>query len=161
MQEGGDGGGFAARLADTHGTAIGIPTLHCFGSNDPLVYSSVALYNACDPASAQLHDHGLGHLVPRDADNVARLGDALSDVVARIDKEMAEVEAKARGGAETPPPFAAADDYASAGSGTSATSGSSVVSTAGSTAGSDLDSRSSHGAEPELELEDMAKLRLV
>ena len=60
-----------------HGTSIDIPTFHVFGSNDPLVYSSVALYNACNQDMAQLYDHGLGHLVPRDADNVEQLGDTL------------------------------------------------------------------------------------
>ncbi|OTB06982.1 hypothetical protein M426DRAFT_71931 [Hypoxylon sp. CI-4A] len=72
---------FIAKLADEHGTAIDIPTFHVFGSNDPLVYSSIALYNACNQDVAQLYDHGLGHLVPRDADNVEQLGDTLSDLL--------------------------------------------------------------------------------
>ncbi|KAI1081149.1 serine hydrolase FSH [Whalleya microplaca] len=75
------------KLADECGTVIDIPTFHVFGSNDPLVYSSVALYNTCNQDTAQLYDHGLGHLVPRDADNVAQMGEILADTIAKIEEE--------------------------------------------------------------------------
>ncbi|KAI1207119.1 serine hydrolase-domain-containing protein [Annulohypoxylon truncatum] len=151
-----EGDGFVAKLADEHGISIGIPTFHVFGSNDPLVYSSVALYNACDQDTAQLYDHGLGHLVPRDADNVEQLGDTLSDVITKINKTR-EAEGRCGGGggggnsrkrvsrssgssgAETPVSEFTADEYN--------TSSSAAASSAGSTAESDLDSRSSHGVE--------------
>ncbi|KAI1758747.1 serine hydrolase-domain-containing protein [Hypoxylon sp. FL1150] len=88
-----EGGGFVAKLADRHDTVINIPTFHVFGSNDPLVYASIALYNSCDQNTAHLYDHGLGHLVPRDADNVEQLGDTLSDVITRINAEHDEAAA--------------------------------------------------------------------
>ncbi|KAI0179167.1 serine hydrolase-domain-containing protein [Hypoxylon sp. FL1284] len=90
-----DGDRYIAKLADEHGPVIRIPTFHVFGSNDPLVYSSVALFNSCDQDTAQLYDHGLGHLVPRDADNVEQLGDTLSDVITRINSDAAVAAADA------------------------------------------------------------------
>ncbi|KAI1778352.1 serine hydrolase-domain-containing protein [Hypoxylon cercidicola] len=155
-----EGSGFAAKLADEHGTVIKIPTFHVFGSNDPLVYSSVALYNCCDPDAAQLYDHGLGHLVPRDADNVEQLGDTLSDVITRINNEQEDaakskdgVDAVAAAAAETTPISKFADEYI-----TSSSSSAESSAASGSTAESDLDSRSSHGLESEAE--GIAKIHL-
>jgi hypothetical protein len=79
-------GSLAPKLADKCSSVIDIPTFHVFGSNDPLMYSAVALYNVCNQETAMLWDHGLGHLVPRDADTVSELGDILHDVILRIDK---------------------------------------------------------------------------
>ncbi|KAI1465982.1 serine hydrolase-domain-containing protein [Daldinia caldariorum] len=156
-----EGEGFTARLADEHGTSISIPTCHVFGSNDPLVYSSVALYNTCDQDSAQLYDHGLGHLVPRDADNVKQLGDVLADVISRInvDKEgekgkekdkgkvvIATATAAASAAGEAEPVSASDTEPPSAGE-YSAMGPSSAASSDGSS--SDLGSRSSHGAGSE------------
>ncbi|KAI2625912.1 serine hydrolase-domain-containing protein [Hypoxylon sp. NC1633] len=167
-----EGDGFVAKLADEHGTTINIPTFHVFGSNDPLVYSSIALYNTCGQDLAQLYDHGLGHLVPRDADNVEQLGDTLSDVITKINKETAAEAAAAtataaadaaavgdasiaRGSGSQTPVSEFADEYIATSS--SATSGSSAGSTTGSTAESDLDSRSSHDAASE----GVAKIKVV
>lgn len=80
-------GSLVAKLADECNSAIDISTFHVFGSNDPLMYSAVALYNVCNHETAMLWDHGLGHLVPRDADTVSELGDILHDVILRVDKE--------------------------------------------------------------------------
>ncbi|KAI1418632.1 serine hydrolase-domain-containing protein [Hypoxylon sp. FL1857] len=141
-----DGDGFIAKLADEHGTAIDIPTFHVFGSNDPLVYSSVALYNACSQELAQLYDHGLGHLVPRDADNVEQLGDTLSDVITRINKAQDAGRDDKVSGSGTPSPAAefAADEYT-----TGSSADGSTASSTGSPAESDLESRSSLGTESE------------
>lgn len=79
-------GSLAPKLADECKSVIDIPTFHVFGSNDPLMYSAVALHNVCNQETAMLWDHGLGHLVPRDADTVSELGDILHDVILRIDK---------------------------------------------------------------------------
>ncbi|KAH8904787.1 hypothetical protein BR93DRAFT_939840 [Coniochaeta sp. PMI_546] len=79
-------GSIAPKLADECSSVIDIPTVHIFGSNDPLMYSAVALYNVCNQDTAMLWDHGLGHLVPRDADTVSELGDILHDVILRVDK---------------------------------------------------------------------------
>ncbi|XXH03510.1 hypothetical protein Hte_009915 [Hypoxylon texense] len=178
-----EGDGFEAKLADEHGTVIGIPTFHVFGSNDPLVYSSVALYNCCDPDAAQLYDHGLGHLVPRDADNVEQLGDTLSDVITRINNEAesdvsvksspssskedenddANASAAAAAAAEVYNTSSSSSAESSTAASTTA-SGSSAVSSAASSAGSataesDLDSRSSHGLEAEV-VDGIAKIHL-
>ncbi|KAI0838661.1 serine hydrolase-domain-containing protein [Hypoxylon sp. FL0890] len=139
-----EGDGFIAKLADEHGTVIDIPTFHVFGSNDPLVYSSVALYNACNQDLAHLYDHGLGHLVPRDADNVEQLGDTLSDVITQINKAHAEFgrDKASASGTQTPVSEFAAEEYA-----TSSLTSSSAGGSTGSTAESDVDSRSSHEVE--------------
>ncbi|KAL7623019.1 hypothetical protein AAE478_006698 [Parahypoxylon ruwenzoriense] len=141
-----EGDGFTAKLADENGTSINIPTFHVFGSNDPLVYSSVALYNACDQDAAQLYDHGLGHLVPRDADNVEQLGDTLADVITRINKATSSA-------ASTTTAAAAASASASPVSSgiesplTEFTEYSDSASTGSTAADSDLESRSSHSPE--------------
>ncbi|CAG8887011.1 unnamed protein product [Penicillium egyptiacum] len=44
---------------------ITIPTCHVVGASDPFLDGSMALYNMCDPDSADLFDHGAGHLIPR------------------------------------------------------------------------------------------------
>ncbi|ORY68326.1 serine hydrolase FSH [Pseudomassariella vexata] len=90
-----NGEGVASQLADEVGTVIDIPTYHVFGSNDPLVYSSVALYNVCNQDAAGLYDHGLGHLVPRDSENVKQLGELLHDTIVTINK-------KSTAGTDTP-----------------------------------------------------------
>lgn len=77
-----------AKLADECSSAIDIPTFHVFGSNDPLMYSAVALYNVCNQETAILWDHGLGHLVPRDADTVNELGEILGDVIRKVNKGL-------------------------------------------------------------------------
>jgi hypothetical protein len=79
--------GLSPKLADECGSVIDVPTFHIFGSNDPLVYSAVALYNVCNQETAMLWDHGLGHLVPRDAETVTELGDILQSIIAKINRE--------------------------------------------------------------------------
>ncbi|KAI2606021.1 serine hydrolase-domain-containing protein [Hypoxylon fragiforme] len=150
---------FTTKLADEHGTSIHIPTFHVFGSNDPLVYSSIALYNTCDPDLAQLYDHGLGHLVPRDADNVEQLGDTLSDVITRINKEKTAAAALASkeqqqqqqpSRVQTPVnQFTDEYDVATNTASSSSSSSASSASEAGSMGESDLDSQSSTGAASE------------
>lgn len=76
------------RLREEMSTGLNVPTLHVIGSSDPLVYSSVALYNTCHPGSAILYDHGLGHLVPRDAENVSGLADLIDTIMSQPDLSM-------------------------------------------------------------------------
>ncbi|KAJ5361542.1 hypothetical protein N7541_002386 [Penicillium brevicompactum] len=44
---------------------ITIPTCHVIGAIDPFLDGSMALYNMCDPDTADLFDHGGGHVLPR------------------------------------------------------------------------------------------------
>lgn len=83
----GEDGSVELKLGDEYSNVIDIPTFHVLGSDDPLCYSSVALYNICNPDNAILYDHGLGHLVPRDADNLAELGTILDEVMTKINKD--------------------------------------------------------------------------
>ncbi|KAJ6143276.1 hypothetical protein N7471_002729 [Penicillium samsonianum] len=53
---------------------ITIPTCHVADASDPFLEGSMALYNMCDPDSADPFDHGAGHLIPRQnqtADEIA------------------------------------------------------------------------------------------
>lgn len=48
-------------LADTAGQVFQLPTVHVIGSADPLIDFALALYNLCDPDTADIFDHGRGH----------------------------------------------------------------------------------------------------
>ena len=48
-------------LADTDGIVFRLPTIHVLGSMDPLIDCALALYNVCDPDTAEIFDHGRGH----------------------------------------------------------------------------------------------------
>ncbi|KAF9873040.1 hypothetical protein CkaCkLH20_09550 [Colletotrichum karsti] len=63
-------GEFQLPLVGEWDSVIDIPTCHVVGSNDTLIHSASALYNICDRESAELFDHGRGHIVPRDAQDV-------------------------------------------------------------------------------------------
>ena len=86
-------------LTDEVGTAIRIPTLHIFGCNDAFLASAVALFNVCDPRTAHMYDHGLGHIVPRDAENVDQLGRILQRIILRVPKDVALIDGKEAAGA--------------------------------------------------------------
>lgn len=48
-------------LADTAGQVFELPTIHMIGSADPLIDLALALYNLCNPDTAEIFDHGRGH----------------------------------------------------------------------------------------------------
>ena len=48
-------------LADTAGQVFQLPTVHITGSADPLIDFALALYNLCNPDTAEMFDHGRGH----------------------------------------------------------------------------------------------------
>ena len=48
-------------LADTAGKVFELPTIHVVGSTDPVIDYALALYNLCDPDTAEIFDHGKGH----------------------------------------------------------------------------------------------------
>ncbi|KUJ10155.1 uncharacterized protein LY89DRAFT_538876, partial [Mollisia scopiformis] len=52
---------------DEDGEIIQIPTVHIFGSKDPLVQESLDLSRICDQRSRVMLDHKGGHEVPRGA----------------------------------------------------------------------------------------------
>ncbi|KAK4183665.1 serine hydrolase-domain-containing protein [Podospora australis] len=74
-----------AQLFDEAGTVIDIPTFHIFGCDDAFLSSAVALYNVCEQEKAKMYDHGLGHIVPRDAENVGILADIFQDLLPKVD----------------------------------------------------------------------------
>ncbi|KAJ5794051.1 hypothetical protein N7457_000650 [Penicillium paradoxum] len=52
---------------------ITIPTCHVIGASDPFLDGAMALYNMCDPDTADLFDHGGGHVLPRGKQTVQEL----------------------------------------------------------------------------------------
>ena len=64
-------------LADTCDEVIDIPTLHCVGVDDPYLHGAMGLFNVCDQDEAILFDHGKGHTIPRDAQTLKELGNAV------------------------------------------------------------------------------------
>lgn len=77
-----------AQLADQVGTVIDIPTFHIFGCDDAFLGGAVALYNVCEPTNSTMFDHGLGHIVPRDAENVRMLADILEELIPKVEEAV-------------------------------------------------------------------------
>ena len=75
-----------AQLLDETGVVIDIPTFHIFGCDDAFLSSAVALFNVCDPKTSHMYDHGLGHIVPRDAENVGLLGNILQELLPKFEE---------------------------------------------------------------------------
>jgi hypothetical protein len=74
-------------LADEVGEVISIPSLHIFGCEDALLSSAIALFNVCNQSCAEMYDHGLGHIVPRDTENVESLGCLLQELISKYEAE--------------------------------------------------------------------------
>lgn len=70
-------------LADECEDLIDIPTCHIVGCLDPYVQGSLALYNVCDEDTAELFDHGKGHIVPRDTKTLGELGEYVRRLTAK------------------------------------------------------------------------------
>lgn len=64
-------------LSDISDEVVDVPTLHCVGADDPYLHGAIALYNVCDQDEAILFDHGKGHTIPRDAQTLKELGEAV------------------------------------------------------------------------------------
>ena len=60
------------------GEIIQIPTVHIFGSKDPLVQESLNLSKICDHRSRVMYDHKGGHEVPRKAALVSEMAACIS-----------------------------------------------------------------------------------
>ena len=69
-------------LADTCDDQLDIPTLHCVGAGDPYLAGARALFDVCDQDTAILFDHGKGHTIPRDAQTLKELGEAMRGMMA-------------------------------------------------------------------------------
>ncbi len=54
------------------------------GSLDPYVAGSLALYNACEPDTAYLFDHGKGHTLPREKGVIKELGNVIRSMIADV-----------------------------------------------------------------------------
>lgn len=70
-------GSSALLLSDDVGEIITVPTFHVVGASDPYLVGSMALFAVCDSDTAEMFDHGMGHMVPRDAVTVKVLADRL------------------------------------------------------------------------------------
>lgn len=79
---------------DQAGIVIDIPTFHVFGCNDAFMGGAVALYNVCEPSKSAMFDHGLGHIVPRDAENVSMLADILEKLIPKVERNSWQEEAE-------------------------------------------------------------------
>ncbi|KAK4208557.1 serine hydrolase-domain-containing protein [Rhypophila decipiens] len=90
-------GKIVPQLFDESGTVIDIPTYHIFGCDDAFLSSAVALFNVCDQENAMMYDHGLGHIVPRDVENVTLLGQFLGDFAPRVEREWKMKELQSSG----------------------------------------------------------------
>ncbi|KAJ5767186.1 uncharacterized protein N7511_004802 [Penicillium nucicola] len=60
---------------------ITIPTCHVIGGADPFVDGSMALYNMCETDTADLFDHGGGHIVPRGKKMIDELAPIVSEMI--------------------------------------------------------------------------------
>lgn len=79
------GGKVQILLADQCQDVIDIPTLHVVGYTDPYILGAIALFNMCNQDSAEMFDHGKGHTLPRDAETIKELGDAIDRLIANDD----------------------------------------------------------------------------
>jgi hypothetical protein len=50
-------------------------------SADPYRYGALALYNVCDPDTANMFDTGKGHTIPRTGKVISELGDAVRELI--------------------------------------------------------------------------------
>ncbi|KAJ9487554.1 hypothetical protein VN97_g5757 [Penicillium thymicola] len=74
-------------LCDETEDMVDVPTLHVIGANDPYRAGADALYNVCNPDTAEFFDTGKGHTVPRGGPVIDELGDVIRAMI-----EMAEAE---------------------------------------------------------------------
>jgi hypothetical protein len=51
------------------------------GCQDPYLPGSVALFNICNPHTADLFDHGKGHTLPQDYLTVKELGNVIRRMI--------------------------------------------------------------------------------
>ncbi|KAK6826094.1 hypothetical protein PG995_014331 [Apiospora arundinis] len=67
--------------AEVEVEVVDVPTFHVIGSGDPFVEASMTLYRVCAEDTAELFDHGQGHMMPREMKTLKELSDALDQFV--------------------------------------------------------------------------------
>lgn len=77
-------------LADEYGQLIKIPTLHIIGFNDPTREATLALYHLCHQQSAEIVDHGKGHMIPRDGRSYQFIISGIRHLITRIKADGAD-----------------------------------------------------------------------
>ena len=70
-------------LSDEVGHLLPLHTCHVIGSSDPLLPTSMALYNVCDPATAVIFDHGKGHHLTWDPKTMKDLAKVVRALIKR------------------------------------------------------------------------------
>lgn len=60
-------------LSDETGQRITVPTCHIYSEKDPLVLTSKALWNTCEPSSRTLILHDKGHIIPHEKELMAEV----------------------------------------------------------------------------------------
>ncbi|PGH05128.1 hypothetical protein AJ79_06876 [Helicocarpus griseus UAMH5409] len=63
---------------------IKIHTCHVLGANDPYIDGCMALYNICDPDTANIFDHGHGHTIPQGDRIQAELAEVIREMVSEV-----------------------------------------------------------------------------
>lgn len=76
-----NGRSFVLRDEDADDVEVDVPTLHVIGANDPYKDGALALYNVCDPGTANLFDTGKGHTLPRSGPVLTELVDAVEQML--------------------------------------------------------------------------------
>lgn len=72
-------------MDEIDGPAITIPSCHILGTQDPLAGGAMALYNVCDPDTADLFDHGGGHTFPRGRDVQSEIAETVCAMIESLD----------------------------------------------------------------------------
>lgn len=67
--------------------AIDIPTCHVLGAADPYLDGAMALYNMCNQDTADLFDHGGGHVIPRNKDVVYQVSEVLQEMISSVEAD--------------------------------------------------------------------------
>lgn len=75
-------------LADVCGSIIDLPNLHIIGFNDPIKDGFLALYHLCDQQSAEIVDHGKGHMLPQDHKSTGFIIKGIRDLIGRTSSAL-------------------------------------------------------------------------
>jgi len=71
-------------LADECGEQFRLPTLHVLGSDDPLVWGCIALYNLCNPENRVMVETGTNHVILWDQVNLVEIPKAVRKFVSGV-----------------------------------------------------------------------------